>query len=358
MTHRYKLREIAQQSGLSEATVDRVLHDRPGVRSTTRAEVQQAVADLDKQRSQLKLNGRKFLFDVVMQTPARFSSEFRSALEAELPMLSPAVVRCRFHHRETESVTAMVDTLDKVAAKGSHGVVVKAPDDPDVVAAIDRLVDVGIPVVTYVTDVPASKRSSYVGIDNRAAGATAAYLVDSWLGDVDASVLIILTSNIFRNEGEREMGFRSALRELAAERGRAFGRRVVEITDSDGLDDTVEKLVRRALVEHDDVEAVYSIGGGNTGVVDAFAHEGRRCRVFVGHDLDVDNRPLLRSGALSAVLHHDLRNDARLACRILMQERGGVDGVESDRTPIQILTRFNMPGVGATGDFSGRTGRR
>ena len=35
MTHRYKVREIAQQSGLSEATVDRVLNDRPGVRENT-----------------------------------------------------------------------------------------------------------------------------------------------------------------------------------------------------------------------------------------------------------------------------------------------------------------------------------
>lgn len=343
MGHRYKIREIAQQSGLSEATVDRVLHDRPGVRATTRAEVQQAITDLDKQRSQLKLNGRKFLFDVVMQTPARFSAEFRAALEAELPMLSPAVVRCRFHLRETESVAAMVAILDSVAEKGSHGVVVKAPDDPDVVAAIDRLVEGGVPVATYVTDVPASRRSSYVGIDNRAAGATAAYLVESWLSDIDASVLIISTSNIFRNEGEREMGFRSGLRELAVERGRASSRRIIEITDSEGADATVERLVRHALAEHDDIEAVYSIGGGNTGVVDAFAREGRRCRVFVGHDLDVDNRSLLRSGALSAVLHHDLRSDARRACRILMQARGELDGVESERTPIQILTRFNMP---------------
>ncbi|MDT5112032.1 MAG: LacI family transcriptional regulator, partial [Mycobacterium sp.] len=39
MPHRYKVREIAQQSGLSEATVDRVLNDRPGVRENTRSEV-------------------------------------------------------------------------------------------------------------------------------------------------------------------------------------------------------------------------------------------------------------------------------------------------------------------------------
>ncbi|AYJ49179.1 LacI family DNA-binding transcriptional regulator [Rhodococcus sp. P1Y] len=343
MTHRYKVREIAQQAGLSEATVDRVLHERPGVRANTRAEVQQAISDLDKQRSQLRLNGRKFLFDVVMQTPARFSAEFRAAVEAELPMLSPAVVRCRFHFRETESVPNMVETLGRFTSRGSHGVIVKAPDDPDVVAAIDRLVGIGIPVVTYVTDVPGSARVNYVGIDNRAAGATAAYLVDSWLSDADSTVLIILTSNIFRNEGEREIGFRTTLRALGAERGDPAGRRVVEITDSEGRDETVERLVERALADHPGIEAVYSIGGGNTGAVRAFERARRRCRVFVGHDLDGDNRPLLRSGALSAVLHHDLRADARLACRVLMQAGGGFDGVVGDRSRIQVLTRFNMP---------------
>ena len=90
MPHRYKVREIAQQSGLSEATVDRVLNDRPGVRENTRAEVAQAIADLDKQRAQLRLNGRRFLVDVVMQTPERFSDAFRAAIEAELPAFAPA----------------------------------------------------------------------------------------------------------------------------------------------------------------------------------------------------------------------------------------------------------------------------
>ena len=85
MPHRYKVREIASQSGLSEATVDRVLNQRPGVRENTRAEVMQAISDLDKQRAQLRLNGRRYLIDVVMQTPRRFSDAFRAAIEAELP---------------------------------------------------------------------------------------------------------------------------------------------------------------------------------------------------------------------------------------------------------------------------------
>src|SRR6202000_461451 len=121
VSHRYRVREIAQQAGLSEATVDRVRHNRPNVRESTRLEVQQAIGDLDKQRSQLRLAGRKYLVDVVMQAPPRFSSALQAAVEAELPALAPAVVRCRFHLRETGSVPAMVETLDKIRTRGSHG---------------------------------------------------------------------------------------------------------------------------------------------------------------------------------------------------------------------------------------------
>lgn len=120
MAHRFKVREIAQQSGLSEATVDRVLNDRPGVRAATRAEVLHAIEDLDKQRSQLRLNGRRFLLDVVMQTPRRFSDAFRAAVEAELPAFAPAMLRARFHLWESGSTDQMADTLARIkAATGS-----------------------------------------------------------------------------------------------------------------------------------------------------------------------------------------------------------------------------------------------
>lgn len=348
MGHRYKVREIAQQAGLSEATVDRVLHGRPGVRDDTRAEVGQAIADLDKQRSQLRLSGRKFFYDVVVQAPPRFCAEVRTALESELPMLSPAVVRARFHFRETESVPAVVDTLARIRSTGSHGVVLKAPDRPEVVEAIDRTTAAGIPVVTYVSDVPTSTRTAYVGIDGREAGATAAYLVDRWLGDRGdrgGAVLVTLSHDTFRGEGEREVGFRKALRDMAVERGElpGGGRAVVDIARSGGLDDTVEDLVVAALEANPAVEGVYSIGGGNPATVRAFRRVGRPCRVFVAHDLDTDNRRLLEDGSISVVLHHDLRSDVHRACRLLMQAAGAVSGVRNVPSAVHVVTPFNIP---------------
>lgn len=227
----------------------------------------------------------------------------------------------------------MVDTLARI--KSSHGVVLKAADEPEVVEAVDRLVAAGVPVVTYTTDVPTSARCAYVGIDNHGAGATAAYLIEQWLGADPADVLITLSRTVFRGEGEREVGFRSGLR--------ASGRTVVEVTDSDGIDATNERLVLQALERNPSVGAVYSPGGGNTATVAAFDRLGRHCKVFIAHDLDVDNRRLLRDGRISAVLHNDLRADARLAMRLILQQHGALPAEPVRPAPIQVVTPYNLP---------------
>jgi LacI family transcriptional regulator len=219
--------------------------------------------------------------------------------------------------------------------RGSHGVVLKAQDAPEVVEAVDRLVGAGVPVVTYTTDVPTSARCGYVGIDNHGAGVTAAYLMNQWLGSAPSGALITLSGAVFRGEGEREVGFRTALR--------GSGREIVEVSDSDGIDETNERLVLDALERHPSVEAVYSAGGGNTATVAAFEKLGRACKVFIAHDLDADNRKLLRDGRISVVLHNDLRADARLAMRLLLQSHGALPAEPARPAPIQVITPYNLP---------------
>ena len=214
----------------------------------------------------------------------------------------------------------------------------KAPDDPAVAAAVRRARERGIPTVTLVTDVSGSGRVAYVGLDNAAAGATAAYLLTHLLGRApDGAVLATLSHRSFLGEQERFVAFRER---LAATRRSG----VVVVGDLHGDDAATERAVAAALEQAPRVAAVYSMGGGNTGVAAALAAARVGAVPFVAHDLDADNLALLRTGVLTAVLHHDLRADLRAALTQLLRAHRLLPGAPASvRSAPQVVTPWNVP---------------
>ncbi|WP_127499936.1 LacI family DNA-binding transcriptional regulator [Actinoplanes solisilvae] len=306
MEHPYRIREIAAQAGLSHATVDRVLHHRGGVRESTVRAVHQAIAALDHQRSSPPLPARTFTVDVIVHDPVRVER----ALRAELSGLRPAVIRPRFR--------PAADAIRELGRTRTQAVILQAPETPELIEAVGRL---EIPVITFGTDLPASKRVAHVGPDDAEAGATAAYLVDQWLADRAGDVLVVGSA------GPRVAGFRAELR------NRAPNRRVL-----------ATGRVREELAVNPSIRAVYTPEGGRTAAVTAaFREAHRNYDVFVAHDLDDENAGLLREGHLSAVLHHDLRAGLREACLAILQSLGAVPGpVRCATSPVRIVTPLNL----------------
>lgn len=336
------IRQIAIHAGVSDATVDRVLHDRGGVRDTTKARVKRAVTELKEQQALFEFGGRTFTVDLVMHAPHRFSSAVWAAFDTTIPALRPAVFRIRPHMHERIESADLIRTLDKIAARGTHAIILKAPELPEVIDAVNRLADQGLPIITIVTDLPTSNRVAYVGIDNRAAGATAAYLISQWLpassdNENTANVLVTLSSQHFRGEEEREIGFRSTA-DAIAPRWRTFG-----LSETEGLDATITEQLDH-IAHTRTIDAVYSIGGGNRATLATLERHNQSRSIYIAHDLDTDNRHLLRSGQISAVLHHDLATDALRACQLVMQAHRAIPGRPTTQpTPIQVITPYNTP---------------
>lgn len=338
MARRFLMKEIALQAGVGLATVDRVLNGRENVREHTRHRVQHAIKELEKLQFQLATSGRKLVVDVIVEAPPRFCDEIREALESELPALHPAVFRPRFLMRDTMTTAEVVDALKAIARRGSHGVFLKARDVPEISSAIDELRQRGIPVITLFTDIPSSGRIAYAGLDNRMAGATAAYLIGQWLTHPAGNVLVTMSDERFRGEEEREISFRGALR-------RHYPKlKLVDASGGHGLDRQTGERVRQAIGRRKKIVAVYSMGGGNVAILRALQSLGQVPECFIGHDLDRDNVRLLRDGKLSAVLHHDLRQDMRTACHHVMHFHkmlpASAVGVSSS---VVVVTPANVP---------------
>jgi LacI family transcriptional regulator len=346
MAHRFLIKEIALQAGVGMATVDRVLNGREHVREHTRQRVQQAIEELEKQKFQLASSGRKLVVDVVVEAPRRFSDEIRDALEAELPALLPAVFRPRFLMHDTMTTAELLEALQAIGRRGSHGVLLKARDVPAISDAIAELQRRGIPVVTIFTDIPGSARIAYTGLDNRVAGATAAYLIGQWLGGRAGNVLVTMSDDRFRGEEQRELSFRDELRK------RHPNLTLIDASGGHGLDLQTEERVRHAVGTVRKIAAVYSMGGGNVAILRALKEIGQTPKCFIGHDLDKDNVLLLKEGKLSAVLHHDLRQDMRTACHHIMHFHkllpASAIGLSSS---VVVVTPANIP------QFVGRTSK-
>ena len=239
-------------------------HGRPGPARASRRprrarspRCEQAIADLDRQRAQCGSAGARSSSTWSCRRPSASARRVRAALEAELPRCgrpwsAPASTSSEDERRRTgwRRPTA-------IGRRGSHGVMLKAPDHPRSSTRSTRSRTQGIPVVTLVTDVPLSRRLAYVGIDNRAAGATAAYLLTQWSasgrhGAGDAEQLA-------RSAARRSArsGFRAAMREHGADRAGPRGQRHRRPRRRDA-----RRGAARSTPDPS-IDAVYSIGGGN-----------------------------------------------------------------------------------------------
>lgn len=334
---KFTQKQIAAQSGLSLATIDRALHHRGQVHPQTLHRIQQALADLELLQKSGLAQGRTIYFDVIMHTPERFSELVREALSSQLASFNPFRIQLRFHCYEDISEREM-NALLKKCALSSHGVILKAMNSPSLVSTIDALLKRRVPVVTIVTDIPSSARLRYIGMDNVDAGKAAAFLMSKWLGADSTQIAAVTGSNDFIGERERIAGFISGIEQFAPRNS------INVVAGGLGIDHQMYACLCQYLDAHPHTEAVYTVGGGNAGIIRAFAERNRRIKTFIGHDFDRENRALMQSGKIDALIEHNLQLDAQTAFRSLLAFHGFIPEGDSLKpySRINIITRFNM----------------
>ncbi|WP_342238038.1 LacI family DNA-binding transcriptional regulator [Inquilinus sp. OTU3971] len=339
---RTTLQDVAREAGVSVATVDRVLNGRAGTHARMVDRVKAAVEKLhyepDRLASRLS-RARDFRFTVVLPVG---NNDFMHSLEHEFRTLAR-----RYEAERVAIEMLLVDVFDGGALAEAlealptkiDGVAVVALDHPAVVEALKTLAARGTIAVTLVSDLPGTKRRHYVGLDNHAAGRTAASLMGRFLGPRRGKVGLIAGSLQLRDHIERQFGFEQII-------AREYPQlEVLPLREARDDAARVEVAARTLLDENPDLVGLYNVGGGQQGVVAALEATGRaRDIVFIGHELTEFTRRHLIRGTIDAVINQDPGHMARSSIRVLLALREGVPIVpDQERIRIDIFIRDNMP---------------
>lgn len=334
---RPRISDIAAEAGVGTATVDRVLHGRGGVSRKTERRVKDAIATLSsrRRRSARGPEARPKRIRLVLPANAGISTEFLAKEIRRIGAAKNAEVGAQFVEKMNPS--ALAEMLEPRRLSGYDGIAFQALDHPVVRDAAGRFNDSGVPQVCVMSGFDGLLPHQFVGTDNRAAGRTAGFLMGR-MAVRAGKIAVIWGGALYRSHEDREIGFRNAIRE-------DFPDFEILALTSGGDDDAGNfEQVSSALADNPDIVGVYSVGGGNEGVLRALAKRRvEREIVYVGHNLTTLTRRYLIDGVMDAVIHQDMRMAARMAMASLDAQLAG-NAISLPRLPVEIVTKENSVG--------------
>ena len=344
--HRPPLKDIMRLTGLSRATVDRALNARDGVRPVTLAAVEAAVASLQQVESSgsssvsasaVPASSELKNFKFVIQA----DDEFTQSVIEQTAILSPefAAKGCRFEVIPFTNRTAdmVADVIAEQAS--SDGVALLVENSFAVSRAISALKLKGLPVVATNTDIDLAARHSFVGIDNRAAGQSAGFMMGRHLcNQPSANIAVVVETLSFRCHEEREMGFRAVIRQ------RFPSINIIDVVRWDSSRSGTYESAKSLLKEWPDIDGIYNTSGGNHGLAQALEEAGRLGRtLFIAHEINPVTEPLVRADAIDYLITQNLKSLLTGTVEeLLLLSNGGQPSPVKMLRP-ELLCKYTLP---------------
>jgi LacI family transcriptional regulator len=276
--------------------------------------------------------GSKRRFGLIIQAGQAFSQSLTAMLERQrngdlLPLES----------HSCESETTMVDMIRRLGEE-LDGIAIICKNVTPLVVELERIRQAGKPVLAVVSDLERSACSAYLGIDNRAAGQMAAYLLGRHLENrKGASVAVVVGNVSYRCHEDREIGFRSLLRQKFSD---------IELLEVVGNDSSkiAYDATLKLFATNPNLAGLYNVAGGNRGLSQALSEMKLTHRpIYITHELNQVTEPLLRAERIDYLITQDL-DELLHRTKRLLQEAGeeSRDSQEVNHLPIRLLTQFHL----------------
>lgn len=293
------MKEIADLSGVSRGTVDRVLNHRGSVRPETARRVMEIAGRLGYQPNKagliLAAQKKNIKIGVILfQDTNPFFKEVLEGVHAKAKELSG--YNCQISIRQVPfDETCQLQAMDSLMSGHIHGLVISPYNAPCIAEKINQFAELGIPVVTANTDIP-SRRMAYVGSNYFLSGQTAAGLVGR-MAFGETKVGILTGSSHILCHTERIAGFMETIQKHYPHIS------VTEILENNDNDKESYEKVKLLLTRHPETNALYFTAAGVYGGCQAVRSLGLsgKIKIFTYDNVDTTTE-LVKAGIITATI--------------------------------------------------------
>lgn len=337
------LKQIADIAGVSRGTVDRVIHNRGRVNPQTAKLILKIADELGYQPNRvgraLALSRNPISIGIVVQSSnTPFMKTVIEGIEQAAVELQELGAQILTEYLDSVDAGEIINAMNRLLDQGVNGIAITAVDSEDLRSHINFLVDeLKIPVITFNSDLPDTKRLCYVGQDSFKSGQTSAYLM---------SLAIRKSGTVFPITGHlTNVAHRLRYQGFNEEISKYLGIELLPLQSCLDEDQKAYDMTIKVLQENPELTAIFIIANGQQGVCQALKDSGKKSQVTViAYDLTPQNIELMNTGYIDLLIGQGAAEQGSKPPFLLYNYLLKIEKLEQEllHTDIVIKTKYNI----------------
>ena len=314
------MKQIAEMAGVHRSTVDKVIHNRPGVSDEQRRRILKIIEVSGYKPNQagiaLQNQSKVFLIDVIlMQVDATLY--IQQGISETEEALGNIKLQVRYHFIEGSTTEKMLSVLSSIRKeKDSDGIIIMPHNSPELLEYINEFSEEGTPVICVNSEADECSCLQYVGPNNITASSLAGQLMSTLLGNTGKVAIITSSVNTSNNNTSTEIRQKTFQKYLEMQ---SPDIEILPILENYESHEVTERLVIRLLEEHQDLKGIYCTTGGAYKIGEAVELTGRTGQItIITHELYPEILELMRRNVIFCTIGSELVEQGRIAMKTLM----------------------------------------
>ncbi|WP_212003544.1 substrate-binding domain-containing protein [Chitinophaga sp. HK235] len=337
------VKEIARRANVAIATVDRVIHNRPGVSLKTKNKIEQIIQELNYQPNILarRLASRKVLrlatlIPKVSSEETDFWTLPLAGIQKAEEEIKPFGVKIEPYYFDLNDRKSFVKTTKKMLKDPADGILLAPSFIEESISFIRSCSKLNIPYVFINSDIPQQESLCYIGPDLFRSGYQAGQLFH-YCTPRNSGILVLNISREIEDHHHllrKEEGLRAYFKDSK--------RPVIKCDIRQTDQHSIEKELSKVLQQHHGIKAIFVTNSRVAAVSHYLEKKGKKDTLLIGYDFTQENVSRLDQGHIDFLICQQPQEQGYRGIMALYQSL--VLKVPVEKThfmPIDIITKEN-----------------